>query len=259
MKKIFFLIVLLIPTIQFAQNNYVLEYSHTNSNDFTCKSYLYSNDKECLYKIGDNRPSGEIVTKTSGVGFLTNDEMSEFFYSTNNMSYHRFLYDNLEWFYTDQLENKLNWTINNNKKKTINQYYCTEAKLKINGRNYTVWFTYDVPFKYGPLKLHNLPGLIVEVTEDTNFLKITLTSYKKIKTLNEFSNYKKYIANWKNMSDYQVFTNDLSKHQISLKLKALAFAKEMKSDDTSFYSDEYAFNYFLDVPNNLLESLKKMR
>lgn len=258
MNKLFYYF-LIFPLFGISQNNYVLEYSHTNKNDFTSNSYLYINNQECLYKVGDNRPSGEIVTKGGGVDFITNDNLSEFFYYSGNKAYHRFLHSNLEWFYTDQLEIKLNWTINSSVKKKIKQYNCTEAKLKINGRDYTVWFTYEIPFKFGPLKLHNLPGMIVEIIEDTGFVKISLVSYKKVDVDKEIEPYKKYIAKWKNMSDYKTCMNDLSKYELGVKLKSAAYAKEMKVDDLSFYLDDAVIDYFLDVPDNLLENLKKIR
>lgn len=257
--KILFFYILFTPAFLFAQNNYVVEYSHTNSVDFTCKSFLYTNDKECMYKLEDERPSGEISMPNGGVGFITNDSMSEFFYYTNNVSYHRFLYQDLEWFYTDFLESKLNYVINNDVKKTIKQYTCTEAKVRINGRNFTIWFTYDVPFKYGPLKFQNLPGLIVEVIEDDSFLKISLVSIKKSQISNKFVNVKKYISDWKNLSNYTAYSNDLSEYFINEKLRAFAMIKEAGGDGTKIFSDEYNFNFILDIPGGIFDKLKRIR
>ncbi len=255
MKKI--IILLLVTNITTAQNMYVAEYNHTNNNDFTCRSYLYSNGKECAYKIGDNRPSGEITTKNGGVDFISNDDLSTFFYYDNEKSYHRFLHNNLEWFYSDNLVTKLNWIINNDVKKKIAQYSCTQAKLNINGRNFTVWFTYEVPLKFGPLKLHNLPGLVVEVTEDTNWLKISLINYKKTKEITDFFNLKKYSSEKKNVSYYELYEKDLTNHELSKKLKFLAYIKETKHQGAVF-DNEMVPDYFLDIPINLLPELLRL-
>lgn len=50
---------------------------------------------------------------------------------------------------------------------TINQLYCQEAKCFFGGRNWTVWFTPEIPINDGPYKFNGLPGLIVKV-EDEN-------------------------------------------------------------------------------------------
>jgi GLPGLI family protein len=59
----------------------------------------------------------------------------------------------------------INWKIENKTKK-IGNYLATKARGSFRGRDYIVWFTYDIPVPFGPWKLHGLPGLILEA-EDT--------------------------------------------------------------------------------------------
>ena len=66
----------------------------------------------------------------------------------------------------------INWNIRDEVKK-INKYDCTEATCNFRGRNYSVWFTTDIQTSFGPLKLNGLPGLILEVSDDTKEVVLT--------------------------------------------------------------------------------------
>ncbi|EKB57835.1 GLPGLI family protein [Bergeyella zoohelcum] len=58
-------------------------------------------------------------------------------------------------------------------KKEILGYQCTKATTKFRGRNYTAWYTTDIPFSEGPYLLGNLPGLILELYDDKNHYSFT--------------------------------------------------------------------------------------
>ena len=49
--------------------------------------------------------------------------------------------------------------------KTILGYDCIKAHTNYHGRDWTVWFTPEIPLQEGPWKLCGLPGLILEATE----------------------------------------------------------------------------------------------
>ena len=61
---------------------------------------------------------------------------------------------------------KQNWQISN-ETQTIVGYQCQKATCSFRGRNYTAWFTVDIPLSYGPWKFCGLPGLILKVQDDT--------------------------------------------------------------------------------------------
>lgn len=44
-------------------------------------------------------------------------------------------------------------------------YACYEAVADFRGRTWHVWFTYDIPLRYGPWKLGGLPGLILKAED----------------------------------------------------------------------------------------------
>ena len=60
----------------------------------------------------------------------------------------------------------INWIISEEHKK-INRHDCSKATCSFRGRNYSVWFTTDIQTGFGPLKLNGLPGLILEVGDET--------------------------------------------------------------------------------------------
>jgi GLPGLI family protein len=68
--------------------------------------------------------------------------------------------------YVKEIAPKINWKIEKETKK-IGNFTCKKATTSFRGRNYTAWFTSDIPLQFGPWKLNGLPGLILEAY-DTN-------------------------------------------------------------------------------------------
>lgn len=69
------------------------------------------------------------------------------------------------------------WNITGNVKK-IGGFNVKEAKTNFRGRNYTAWFTPDVPISVGPWKFHGLPGLILEVKDNELGVQFLFSSLK---------------------------------------------------------------------------------
>lgn len=64
-----------------------------------------------------------------------------------------------------------NWKIENEIKTILNQK-CQKATTTFRGRNYIAWFSTEIKHPFGPWKMNNLPGLILEVYDDQNFFRI---------------------------------------------------------------------------------------
>lgn len=64
--------------------------------------------------------------------------------------------------------------------KTIEGYPCQKATTKFGGRNWTAWFTMDIPFPEGPYKFHGLPGLIVKLENENRTHQFLLKGSKKL-------------------------------------------------------------------------------
>ena len=72
---------------------------------------------------------------------------------------------------------KIKWELKNEYKE-IGGFNCKKAIGNFRGREYTCWYSEDIPLPYGPWKLQGLPGLILEAKSNDGFFEI---KFKKIK------------------------------------------------------------------------------
>ncbi|SFE68973.1 GLPGLI family protein [Thermoflexibacter ruber] len=80
--------------------------------------------------------------------------------------------------YEDKLINS--WKLSSDT-MTIKGYRCNKATLAFRGRNYTAWYTTEIPFSDGPYKFSGLPGLIVSIADDKDHIAYTMESFRKLK------------------------------------------------------------------------------
>lgn len=83
-------------------------------------------------------------------------------------------------------EINFDWKILDEKQK-IGEYNTQKATTNFGGRNWTAWFSSDIPFQDGPYKFHGLPGLIVKIEDTENNYSWVLKGNKKVDEYTEFS------------------------------------------------------------------------
>jgi GLPGLI family protein len=59
-------------------------------------------------------------------------------------------------------------------------YLCRNAQGEFGGRQYTAWFSIDLPWSDGPYKLGGLPGLILHLEDKSGQLKFSLIGFEKV-------------------------------------------------------------------------------
>lgn len=69
---------------------------------------------------------------------------------------------------------KINWEITDETTQILG-YTCQKAVGMYKGRNYSAWFTIDIPAAFGPWKLQGLPGLILEAYDNSGRIKFSCT------------------------------------------------------------------------------------
>jgi len=81
--------------------------------------------------------------------------------------------------YKIEEDKKPEWKILPDKQK-IGEYNAQKATTKYGGREWTAWFSTDLPFQDGPYKFYGLPGLIVKIEDTTGSHIMTLVGNKKV-------------------------------------------------------------------------------
>lgn len=103
----------------------------------------------------------------------------------------------------DEPTGRIKWTITN-ETKNVGNLKCKKANCRFRGRNYTAWFTEEIPLPFGPWKINGLPGLILEVVDEENevrFLANNINVERKMREMvfptddAEFINYEASLRN----------------------------------------------------------------
>ncbi len=81
--------------------------------------------------------------------------------------------------YKIEEDQKPEWKILQDKQK-IGAYNTQKATTNFGGREWTAWFSTDLPFQDGPYKFYGLPGLIVKIEDKTGSHSMTLVGNKTI-------------------------------------------------------------------------------
>ncbi len=79
---------------------------------------------------------------------------------------------------------KFNWKISSEKEK-IGEYNTQKATADFGGRQWTAWFSTDIPFQDGPYKFSGLPGLIVKIEDSGHNYSWLLKGNKKLENYSE--------------------------------------------------------------------------
>ncbi|MDO5656623.1 MAG: GLPGLI family protein [Flavobacteriaceae bacterium] len=134
---------------------------------------LYFNIEHSVYLLQENPNDPTRVSKGSFAQYFPSLESEDrFFYRKLGASY-IINNENTSMKYYTVLDDSLNinWDIKN-EYKNIGGFACQQANTSFRGRNYTAWFTEEIPVDFGPMKFGGLPGLILEIYDDEGVIHI---------------------------------------------------------------------------------------
>ena len=77
-----------------------------------------------------------------------------------------------DWFLVEELIPEQQWTLTEETKEILG-YKCKSAKCSFRGRDYTAYYTDEIPVADGPWKFGGLPGFIMEVCDAGNHYSFT--------------------------------------------------------------------------------------
>ena len=89
-----------------------------------------------------------------------------------------------------------NWVIQS-ASKTINGFQAQMATTSFAGREYTAWFTPEIPIADGPYKFNGLPGLILEVRDSKDHYVFELESFEELENPVVYQPEEKFITTTK--------------------------------------------------------------
>lgn len=193
MKYLFFLF----PFFAISQNTYKIEYFESNmNNNYYKKGELLANNNETFYISKETDSIPPISEKEISSDFvITEIESNDNVYNSSiNLpsTYNPVTYFNKSWKHFIFLEKKLyasgeifiesnlpniDWKITKETKRILG-FECKKAIGVYKCRQYTVWFTKDIPLKTGPWHLNGLPGAILEAKESNGYMEFVAIKIK---------------------------------------------------------------------------------
>ncbi|CAI8404631.1 MAG: Uncharacterised protein [Flavobacterium sp. SCGC AAA160-P02] len=147
--------------------------------------FIYKKSFEANYRFEDESNNIKILEKENLIYYysLIDKEflIKDFIFNKKFHIKDSIIIDNL----TDSCKTT-DWRITNVKKNILG-YSCNQAKRFFRGREYTAYYTDKIPSSFGPWKLNDLPGLILEFSNGQNLfmqaksIELNSSKYSKIK------------------------------------------------------------------------------
>ncbi len=196
MKKIFAALFLTIGLGIFAQNRFFYEYKFISDStdkadvkkemmlldiDKNGSSY-YSQDKFVADSTSKADLEKQLKLNPNNINISRRDKPGMVSYKVTKQypDFKTYLFTRISSdSYKIEEDQKPEWKILPDKQK-IGEYNAQKATTKFGGREWTAWFSTDLPFQDGPYKFYGLPGLIVKIEDKTGSHSMTLVGNKTI-------------------------------------------------------------------------------
>ncbi|WP_027385600.1 GLPGLI family protein [Chryseobacterium gregarium] len=196
MKKIFAALFLATGLSLFAQNRFFYEYRFISDSTDTADvkkemmlldidqngSNYYSQDKFVADSTSKADLEKQLKLNPGNINISRSDKPGQVSYKVTKRypDFKTYLFTSVSSDrYKIEEDQKPEWKILPDKQK-IGAYNAQKATTDFGGREWTAWFTTDLPFQDGPYKFYGLPGLIVKIEDKTGSHSMTLVGNKTI-------------------------------------------------------------------------------
>jgi GLPGLI family protein len=108
-------------------------------------------------------------------------------------------------------------------------YQCSKATTSFRGREYTAWFTTQLPFKASPWKIHGLPGVVLKFSSNDDFISAEAVKLKISNATQALvnPNAKEKTVNW---NEYVIIYKKFNKEVYERNRKFLAMSGQPMPD-----------------------------
>lgn len=205
------LILIILPSLIFSQNGSKLfmrvQYSVTAHEDLGKKRtddwmYLDIGKNESVYYSYFNHIRDSTVQSQKQMGYNAFEIMENlkgtkrgskdvFLFYSNNKNLNHYSVITADYYMVTESIGEIKWNISNETTSILN-YKCFKATAYFKGRQWTVWFTQDIPIKSGPWKLNGLPGLVLRASDSEKHYTFECMAIGKIDKTLQMSDYSKY-------------------------------------------------------------------
>lgn len=142
--------------------------------DWDISYELLFNNSISLYRQNYGDKAREVTVTPDGsthILELATEETANYYFSYLNSS--KILFGEtiaFDYYHFEENVPEIKWKLLDEIKK-IGKFNCKKAKGTFRGRNYTAWYTEEIPINAGPWKLRGLSGLILQAWDDEGVYK----------------------------------------------------------------------------------------
>lgn len=159
--------------------NYDIFYNTERPNQKQGSLFISNKLDKSIFIYGKNKVRNiEEDSENSSLKIIASESERFNYYNTINDSlYSKDKIFRNEFIISEKASN-LNWVLTSETKK-IDNLLVKKAITKFRGRNYIAWYSEEYPLRFGPWKFNNLPGLILEIYDETKRYRWAVSSIEK--------------------------------------------------------------------------------
>lgn len=188
-RKTALFISLIIFTLSFSQTHRFIYEVELKLNDKVEKVNMVLDIDNEFVKFYDYKfIEMDSLSKKTGENWQTNTITDQLILREINTNENKSFHDNNFDYFAITSIDKLNWKIEKETKKVQN-YKLQKATTNFGNRNWTAWFSEEIPFQEGPYKFRGLPGLIFELSDENKEFSYSLTKSSNLPTTYNTSNF----------------------------------------------------------------------